>query len=149
MEEDEGTGRVATNPIKLIRAPKTPRKPDPRISRCKHPENHTSNFFWEKLNCNWWVSNVEIISHCLICVSLVVACSALVVSHPHCKNRCSGGSHLKILIQAHCPLMFPPEHFPFTMYWEADGVYHGFSLLRWWYTMGFARYAGWHGWQIG
>ena len=45
MEEDEGTGRVATNPIKLILAPKTSREPDPRISRCKHPENHTSIIF--------------------------------------------------------------------------------------------------------
>ena len=54
---------------------------------------------------------MQIISHCLIFVSLVVACSALVVSHPRCRNRCGGGSHLKILIQAHCPLMFPQNIF--------------------------------------
>ena len=35
---------------------------------------------------------------------IVVTCSALIVSHRHSENRCGG--HLKILIQAHCPLMF-------------------------------------------
>ena len=41
---------------------------------------------------------------------LVVTCSALIVSHQRRpENRCGG--HLKILIQAHCPLMFLNQHF--------------------------------------
>ena len=59
---------------------------------------------------------------------LVVTCSALIVSHQRRpENRCGG--HLKILIQAHCPLMFLAEHFALFVYWDPDGVYYGFPLL--------------------
>ena len=143
MEEDEGTGRVATNPIKLIRTPKTPRKPDPRISRCKHPENHTSNSFGKIWNCNRWVSYVQIIPHCLICVSLVNACSALVVSHPRCRNRCGGGSHLKILIQAHCPLMFPQNIFHSLCIERLMVFIMGSPFLPWWSGVCTIRWMTW------
>ena len=88
-------------------------------------------------------TQVQIIPDCLICVSLVVACSALVVSHPRCRNRCGGGSHLKILIQAHCPLMFPQNIFHSLCIERLMVFIMGSPFLPWWSGVCTIRWMTW------